>query len=119
MLTIIPAVRIVPRVPAATPRDFFSTAPMMALVFGEAKIPIPRPLMARAKMINHNDVSTPTKISKNSATQFNDIPTEATNLGSILSEIHPEIGVKIAIRIEAVMRMSPAASGVKSLIYCR
>ena len=38
MLTIIPAVRIVPSVPAATPSDFLSTEPMMALVFGEAKM---------------------------------------------------------------------------------
>jgi len=43
MLSIIPVARIVPRVPEATPNDFFSIEDITAFVLGEEKSANPKP----------------------------------------------------------------------------
>src|SRR4030042_322936 len=119
MLSIIPAVRIVPSVPEATPSVRLSTDPMIVLVLGETNSPIPVPYIPRDMMIYQSGVSLPRKISIITAAQFKAIPAVATSLGSNLCEIYPDNRVKIVINTDDTTRTSPASSGFIDLIYCR
>lgn len=92
MLAICPVRRMVPSIPEATPYRFLGTELITALVLGEEKSAKPIPNKAKLAIIRNNGVSGLSNTSASKATAFNNMPNEATNCGSTLSEILPAKG---------------------------
>ena len=80
----------------------------MALVLGDEKRAKPKPTTIKPMITNPKLVFWPRKVNRKSPITANDIPTEATTLGSILSESLPARGEKRAITAGWDTKIVPA-----------
>ncbi len=99
MLNICPVNLIVPSVPEATPKNLFSTELIIAFVLGEEKKAKPKPSKIKPRIIYDKFELLFIIIKIVSPTAVKAIPVEATNLGSILSDIRPARGENVAMII--------------------
>jgi hypothetical protein len=88
---------MVPTVADATPRYFFSTELIIALVLGEENMPKPKPTMARIADRYVIDECSVRKVSMISPPVIIPMPADARILGSYLSESRPEMDATMAI----------------------
>ena len=92
---------------------------MIALVFGEENSPKPTPSTTRQASMYHRAVDSERKTSRKRPRAVNAIPAEATICGSIRSESRPATGETTAMTAGWTIRISPAYSGEKPLVYWR
>lgn len=111
----IPTERAVAKTPAAIPRRLRGADPMIALLFGEMKVPVPEPVNTKENAIQVYWVSGPNFDSENNPTARIIIPVIVGHLIPIRSDNVPLIGATIAIMIGWMVRIKPACAGLRSL----
>jgi len=93
----IPTIRTVPTVPDATPRWPRPTDPIIALLLGDEKSPIPIPMSAISARISIAEDSRPKRDNRIKEMAMNPIPAEVSAREPIRSESLPAKGERIVI----------------------
>ena len=112
-------VRTVEIIPEATPRRWGGTAPMMALLLGEAKRPLPNPTRKSRPMMASGVAWVPRWLNSTSPRAMLAIPAEASTREPMRSESQPLTGETTTMVSGITVSIRPMCAVLKPRNCCR